>query len=71
LNWLGDQGELISFNYSNRKAAYLGETLTVGGTILSVDEQAHTVNLQLSVKNENGEVITPGSAQLKVYDQAS
>lgn len=71
LNWLGDQGELISFNYSNRQAAYLGETLTVGGTILSVDEQAFTVNLQLYVKNENGEVITPGGAQLKVCNPAS
>ena len=71
LNWLGDQGELMSFHYSNRKAAYLGETLTVGGTILSVDEQALTVNLQLYVRNENGDVITPGGAQMKVHNQVS
>ena len=68
LNWLGDQGELISFNYSNRKAAYLGETLTVGGTVLSVDKQTRVVNVQLHVKNEDDDVITPGGAELKVFD---
>ena len=27
-NWLGASGSLLRFNYSNRKATYLGETLT-------------------------------------------
>ena len=29
--WLGDDGELIEFEYSNRRAAYLGERLRAGG----------------------------------------
>ncbi len=30
LNWVGDDGRMIGFDYSNRRAAYLGETLTTG-----------------------------------------
>ena len=67
LNWLGDQGELISFSYSNRKAAYLGETLTTGGTILEIDQSNSTISVELFVKNDNGEIITPGAATLKVF----
>ena len=29
LNWVGDAARLTNFSYSNRKAAYLGETLTI------------------------------------------
>jgi hydroxyacyl-ACP dehydratase HTD2-like protein with hotdog domain len=66
LNWLGDQGELIAFNYSNRKAAYLGETLVTGGSVIEIDKPNCIVVVELFVKNEAGEVITPGSARLKV-----
>ncbi|MDG2285935.1 MAG: hypothetical protein P8N43_10440, partial [Alphaproteobacteria bacterium] len=31
VNWIGDDATLLSFGYSNRKASYLGETLTSGG----------------------------------------
>lgn len=67
INWLGDEGELLSFNYSNRRAAYLGETLTTGGHVTEIDLASSTVNVELFVKNEKGEVITPGGARLKVY----
>ncbi len=67
LNWLGDQGELISFSYSNRKAAYLGETLTTGGTILEIDRSNSTISVELFVKNDIGEIITPGVATMKVF----
>lgn len=67
LNWLGDRGELISFSYSNRKAAYLGETLTTGGTILEIDKSNSTISVELFVKNDSGEIITPGAATLKVF----
>ena len=66
LNWLGESGELISFNYSNRRAAYLGETLTTGGKVVEYDEKSATVSVELYVKNESGEVITPGGATLKL-----
>ncbi len=66
LNWLGARGELISFHYSNRRAAYLGETLTTGGKVVEYDEKGATVTVELYVKNESGDVITPGGATLKL-----
>lgn len=66
INWLGDRGELVAFNYSNRRAAYLGETLTTGGTIVAIDLAASAVALELFVKNEKGEIITPGGARMKL-----
>ena len=66
LNWLGDAASLVSFTYSNRRAAYLGETLTAGGRVTQVDRDKGLVTLELSITNEAGEVITPGGAQLKL-----
>ncbi len=62
LNWLGEDGALARVRYSNRLAAYLGETLTNGGRVLSVDPATRTIELELSITNEAGEVITPGTA---------
>jgi 3-methylfumaryl-CoA hydratase len=62
INWLGDSGRLESFEYSNRRASYLGETLTSGGHITSVDRDTGIVALDLFIKNEAGEIITPGNA---------
>jgi len=66
LNWLGDAGDLTRFAYSNRRAAYLGETLVTGGTISALDASARTAELELRVTNERGDVTTPGSATVKV-----
>jgi len=65
LNWLGDGGTLESFNYSNRQAAYLGETLTSGGSVTAVDPATGAVELELHIKNAEGEIITPGTATVR------
>ena len=65
VNWMGDSAALTNFNYSNRRASYLGETLTSGGAISAIDKEAGTVDLELFIKNENGDVITPGTAQVR------
>jgi 3-methylfumaryl-CoA hydratase len=65
-NWLGDDGLLERFAYSNRRAAYLGETLTSGGRITALDAGAGTVALELWVRNEGGEVTSPGSATARL-----
>jgi 3-methylfumaryl-CoA hydratase len=65
-NWLGDSGELVRFAYSNRRAAYLGETLTSGGRVTAIDPATPSVALELFVKNERGEVTSPGSATLRL-----
>lgn len=65
LNWAGEQGQLVRFIYSNRRAAYLGETLTSGGRVSSVNVVESLIELELHIKNAAGEVITPGSAVLR------
>lgn len=62
LEWLGDEGRLVSLEYSNRKACYVGETLTSGGVVRAVEPATRRVELDLFIKNADGEVATPGSA---------
>ncbi|MDH3510659.1 MAG: hypothetical protein OER85_07345 [Gammaproteobacteria bacterium] len=62
IDWLDDKGKLVSIEYSNRKAAFIGEILRTGGSVLSVEPETGRVQLELFVKNEADEVITPGTA---------
>ena len=62
IEWLGDDGRLVSIEYSNRKASYIGEILRSGGKILSSEQDNGTVELEMYIKNEADEVITPGVA---------
>lgn len=63
--WLGEDGSIASIEYSNRVASYIGETLTSGGTVLSVDEPSRTAEVEVFVLNEAGDVITPGKAVVR------
>ncbi len=69
MEWLADDGELISFEYSNRKAAFIGEVLRTGGVIVSSDPEYGEVKLELHVKNEADEVIAPGTALVRFTDK--
>jgi len=62
IEWLDGKGCMTHLEYSNRKAAYIGETVTSGGRVLSVDHDNHTAKLEIFIKNEAGDVITPGTA---------
>ncbi len=62
IEWLGDDGKLTSIEYSNRKAAYIGEVLRSGGKVLSLQPEGGSVELELYIRNEADEVITPGVA---------
>jgi 3-methylfumaryl-CoA hydratase len=66
--WLGDAGMITSIEYSNRIAAYVGETVTAGGIVMDYDEATGQVTLEVFVKNASDEVLTPGviTAQLTV-----
>jgi hypothetical protein len=55
---------MTRFSYSNRRAAYLGEALTTGGVVTAVDVLARKVEVELFVKNQAGDIITPGDATL-------
>lgn len=62
IEWLGDDGELASIEYSNRQASYIGEVLRSGGKVISSDQDSGTVEIEMYIKNEADEVITPGVA---------
>ena len=65
LEWLGDRGLLLSFEYSNRKLSHAGEALRTEGTVTSVDRGRSEAALSLAVVNEAGEVIAPGTATVR------
>lgn len=67
LEWLGDDGRLASIEYSNRKAAYIGETLSTVGKVISINIEKSEVELELALKNEADEVVVPGVAVARFY----
>ena len=65
-DWLGDDGTLVSFEYSNRKASYSGEKLFSGGQVVSVDKASGLVKLETFIKDEAGDNISPGFATVLI-----
>jgi len=66
-NWLGDAGVVERFQYSNRQATYLGETLVSGGRVTAVDAPNHRATIELWIKNAAGEITSPGSATVRLH----
>ena len=64
--WLGDDGALVELEYSNRRAAYLGERLRAGGEVTAIDTSLGTVTLSIYIKNGNDVVISPGRAVVRL-----
>ena len=62
--WVSGRGRLVNLEYSNRLAAYAGETLSVGGSVESIDAAAGKATIELWVRNEAGAVVTPGRAMV-------
>ena len=61
-NWLGEDGLVEQFHYSNRRATYLGDILVSGGHVLEVNEADKTAVIELWIKNAQGEITSPGGA---------
>ncbi len=68
MEWLVEDGELVSFEYSNRKAAFIGDLLRIGGVVMASNPDKSEVQLELHVKNEADEIITPGAALVRFTD---
>ena len=64
LDWLGGHGRLLSMEYSNRRAAFVGERLRSTGSVLEVDRISGEVRLQVAVINEREETLAPGTARV-------
>ena len=69
IEWLDDAGRMTHLEYSNRKAAFIGETVTSGGRVLSVDPDTGSATLEVFIKNAAGEMIVPGTATV-AFDKA-
>lgn len=67
LNWLGDDGELVEFEYSNRRSGYIGDTMVSGGKVESVDPEKKQVEFSLYIKVEGGDVTAPGRAVVRFH----
>ena len=68
LEWLGDDGRLLQFEYSNRRAAFVGDVLMSRGEVSGIDRSTRTVTLSLEIVNESGDQLTPGTAVVKLHD---
>ncbi|MDP5070894.1 MAG: hypothetical protein NWQ45_08340 [Congregibacter sp.] len=66
--WLGEDGVIASIEYSNRVASYIGETLVAGGCVTAVDSEKGTAEVEVFLRNEADEVITPGKAVVSFSD---
>jgi 3-methylfumaryl-CoA hydratase len=64
-DWLGG-GRIVRFSYSNRLACFVDDEVVVGGSVTAVDAAAREAELELWVKNTAGEVITPGTARVRL-----
>ena len=61
-DWLAGDGRLMSIEYSNRRATYLGDVLTAGGVVRAADQASGRVELELFVRAQGGDIVAPGSA---------
>ena len=67
-DWMLEGDELLSFQYSNRRAAYLGDVLTAIGEVIAVEDGRAT--LALCLTNQAGQVITQGGARVRLAEAA-
>ncbi|MFT7475999.1 MAG: hydroxyacyl-ACP dehydratase HTD2-like protein with hotdog domain [Verrucomicrobiales bacterium] len=63
--WLGSTAEMKNISYRHSSPAYLGDSLTCGGTVTEIDEEAGTFSAELWVKkishaeeNTGDEIVT-------------
>ena len=66
--WLGDDGHIFSIDYSNRAATYIGDVLTAGGEIAALLPEAREVEIDVYIKNQSGDLVTPGKVVVRFAD---
>lgn len=63
-NWMGDDGWLWKMSCQHRKFVYTGDTYWIHGKVVAKREAEGRgeVDLELSIENQHGTVVTPGTA---------
>ena len=64
-DWMDEDASLVSFAYANRRAAFLGETMTAGGKVEEKNYDTREIKVSLYLKNAEGDVTIPGHAVVK------
>ena len=67
VDWLGEQGRLLSIEYSNRRAAYVGDTVRSTARVVAVEREKHEVVIDVAIINERDEVLVPGTAVVLLH----
>ncbi|MEH6568733.1 MAG: hypothetical protein V7709_06650 [Halioglobus sp.] len=63
--WLGEDGRILSIDYSNRVAAYVGDILTSGGTVIDARPDQQELDIEVFIKNKEGAVVAPGTVVVR------
>ena len=63
--WLGDDGRIVSIDYSNRVASYVGEVLTSGGEVAAMHADSQELELDVFIRNSEGAVVAPGKVVVR------
>ena len=63
--WLGEDGRIVSIDYSNRVASYVGEVVTSGGTVTELRPEQNEAVIEVFVKNAEGTVVAPGKVEVR------
>ena len=66
--WLGEDGQIFSIDYSNRVATFVGATLSAGGEITALRPDSREVEIDAYIKNQSGDVVTPGQIVVRFAD---
>lgn len=67
--WLADDGRILSIDYSNRVACYVGEVVTSGGTIVAVHPERKELDIDVFVRNSEGALVAPGKVVVR-FDES-
>jgi hydroxyacyl-ACP dehydratase HTD2-like protein with hotdog domain len=73
LDWVGGEGTLRRFQWSNRRSASPGDTLTCRGRVTRVYSEAdlHLAEVEIWEENQAGEVCAPGQATVSLPSRGS
>ncbi len=70
-SWMGDDGRLLELDVSYRAIDYPGRTATCKGKIVGVSSDEQTVELEIGLYNDEGQVTTPGRALVSLPSKDS
>lgn len=62
-DWMGPHDQLLAFEYSNRRAAYVGDVLTAHAEVEAIDDLHITFTLR--IVNQHGQATTVGRARVR------